>query len=129
MPRVNPLHVAGELDRRDPADVVYELATELERAVAREGELRDHLRQMHLQLAERDALIGQLSALPGAGWSPVGEAERDVLAAENSVLAAERDRLGLELQAMAARLHAAQTTRVWRAARLWWRLKARLGGG
>jgi chromosome segregation ATPase len=115
---------------------VVELAAQLEQAGQRERALREQLHQVHVQLAERDALIEQLAGAPEAEhWrehrrlSAELEAERQARRQDRECADEERDRLAATLTNVQGRLAAVQATRAWRAARTWWRLKERFRVG
>lgn len=121
---------------------MYGLAVQLEAAAAREREARALLHRTHLQLADRDEMIGRLTQLPEVARQHSLERERDELSAANADLNADRERLcseldgwraeserlGTTLTVLEAQLTAMQATRAWRAARQWWRVKATLRG-
>lgn len=125
----------------DDATTVYELASQLEHAAGRERVLREQLLEVHRQLAERDALIGRLAGAPDAPAAPAREhlepptssadldAERRARLEERERSAGEREQLLSALAGARGELAELQATRAWRAARIWWRLKARSGVG
>jgi peptidoglycan hydrolase CwlO-like protein len=104
--------------------------TEHTSSLSRDGELRVLLHDVHQQLAERDALIERLLCSPDAAERQALEQEREALSAERASLAAERegwaaDSAGLRgaLAEAQARIASMSSTRAWRAARLWWKLR------
>lgn len=133
-PGVAPLATRpGERVEARDVPAVFKLASQLEEMVGRERELRAQLLEVHVQLAERDRLIGRLAGAVHAAASRGRDDPRAALHAarqpspeDRERWDAERGRLTAALSANAEQLAAVQATRVWRAARLWWRLRERL---
>jgi chromosome segregation ATPase len=134
----------------DPA-ILAQLADQAEQAARRERQLREYLHDAHVQLAERDDQIGRLIDPRRPTRDEVFKlvTERDDLLASQAAVIAERTRLLAERERLSSDLaevraaferserelvrisgqHAAlKSTRAWRTAGTWWRLRDRLRG-
>lgn len=92
-------------------ELIAELTQRLATLAASELELRGLVRDAHVQLEERDVEIAALSA----GRRP--------WEGELQALYIDRDQARDQLDAVTAQISAMRSTRAWRAAVLWWRLR------
>lgn len=111
----------------DGAAMLSQLADQAEQAARREREIRERLHQAHLQLAERDDEIALLSdPVPeGRTWLL---SERERLSSELAAAGAALDCSERQLARTGAQLAAMRSTRAWRIAGAWWRLRDRILG-
>jgi chromosome segregation ATPase len=119
------------------ARAVFQLADRAERAAQRERAVRDELYEAHAQLAERDDHIALLVGPPDdlrAELSATSEYLSEVLEECNRLAAElETTRAALtdrdaRLAESTAQLAVIRSTRAWRAACAWWRLRDTIRG-